>query len=124
MGIDPVGLGLIAALDRLRDDWREDLGGLEGRVMTAIGESGRQFGAYREEHGREHIAQRGDSEAAHKRFDAFISAAAVAQARRDGALGVMKFIADALGRNWKALAAIGGTVALLLGNVHVNVGFQ
>jgi len=124
MGIDPVGLGLIAALDRLRDDWREDLGGLEGRVMAAIEGSQREFNEYARAHGDEHLATRAASDAIHSRFDAFVRSSELSQARKDGALGSIRFVLDVAGRNWKLVVALFTALGLALGNVHVNVGLE
>jgi hypothetical protein len=122
MGVDPAAFGLLAAFDRLRDDFREDLAATEGRVMSAIEDTGKHFAAYREEHGREHIAQRGDSIAAHKRFDTFIAESAIEQARKAGALGVLRFTVDLLGRNWKILATIAAAVLAAAGHVQIVAG--
>ena len=115
---------IFAAIDRLRDDVREDLGASEKRVMTAIEDATRTFGGYRDEHGREHVAMRGDSEAAHKRFDAFIASQSVAQARRDGALGVVRFLVELAGANWKAILALGLALYAALGNLEISIGIR
>lgn len=126
MAVDPPANGyqLVAAFDRLRDDFREDLDAMEKRVMTAIDGATRQLGSYQTEHGREHVTMRGESEAAHARFDEFIRSAALSQARKDGALGVVRFMADIAGRNWKALLILAGTLLTIAGNVQIDLGVR
>jgi hypothetical protein len=124
--------GLITVLDRLRDDFREDLGLLEGRLMTAIGENRRQLTDYADAHGKEHAALRVDAEkdvaaakAAHDRFDEYIEKSKLAQAHKDGALGVTRYVVELLARNATALVKIAAAVAGLLlaisGSVHVSI---
>lgn len=118
------GYQLVAAFDRLRDDFREDLDAMEKRVTASIEAASRQLSSYQTEHGREHVTMRGESEAAHVRFDDFIRAAALSQARKDGALGVVRFLADAAGRNWKAVLVLAGAILTLAGNVQINLGVR
>lgn len=126
MGIDQPANGyqLVAILDRLRDDVREDLVAMERRMTAAIETGNRQLSNYQTEHGQEHLTQRGESIAAHRRFDEFIQSAQLNQARKDGALGILKFVIDLFGRNWKAIAVAAGALLTFAGNVQINLGVR
>jgi hypothetical protein len=124
MGDDPMLPRVFEALDRLRDDVREDLGAMEGRMTKEIGGIRREFNEYGKAHGDDHAATRAATEAVHARFDTFIKANELAQARRDGALGMVRFVLDVGSRNWKLIALVFGALGLALGNVHVNVGLE
>lgn len=126
---------LLRAIDGLRDDVREDLGALEGRVMAAITEVQRDAHEYAIAHSGIHAddhAERdrlvAEAKVAHDRFDDFIRNAALAQARRDGALGVIRFVIELVGRNWRGVAAVAGAliVALLTvtGQLSVSVSVR
>lgn len=124
-----VALGLPDVVDLLRDDaaaaelrQQRNLDAMELRVMGAIGAVRADLTSYEAAHGKEHAAQRFESESAHKRFDDFIGKAEIAKAHADGALGVVRYVADLLGRNWKAIAAVAGVVLAATGNVHVSIG--
>lgn len=122
-------LGLADVVDLLREDaasaelrQQRNLDAMELRVMTAINATRADLTSYEASHGKEHVAQRVESEQAHKRFDDFMHTASIAQAHRDGTLGVVRFLIELLGRNWKAIAA--GALALLAasGNIRVVIG--
>lgn len=127
------GYALLAALDRFRDDVREDLSALEGRLMLAIGENRRGLTDYSTTHADVHTAERQEtqaafteSKAAHTRFDAYIQTSKISQATRDGALGVVTYVLNIVGTNGGGLlrVALGIAAALLAlsGNVHVSLG--
>lgn len=105
-------------IGQLRDDMREDNVRLEGRVVTMVTD-------FVVAHGNDHLAQRAQSEEAHQRFDGFIRAAELAQARREGALGVFRFIVEQLSRHWRPITAIlAGLAAVLLaatGDIRLEV---
>jgi hypothetical protein len=50
----------------------------------------------------------------------------LAAARRDGALGVFRFVVEQVSRHWQPLAALIGTmaglVAFLTGSIHIVIG--
>lgn len=98
------------------------LDALEHRVMAAISDIRDDLIDYRQAHGSEHVAQRTSSEVAHQRFDAYMNAAQIDAARKDGALGVMRLIIDTVGRNWKAIVAIAGAILAASGNVRISIG--
>jgi hypothetical protein len=105
-------------IGHLRDDMREDNERLEKRMVAMVTD-------FIVAHGAEHKAQRESSDEAHGRFDAFIRSAELAQARRDGALGVFRFVLEQISRHWKPITAVlGGLAAVLLalsGSVSIEV---
>lgn len=105
-------------IGHLRDDVREDNRALEGRVMSALTD----FSAT---HGKEHAIEREASAAAHRRFDEFVRAAELAQAKRDGALGVFRFLLEQLSRHSGAivrvLGAAGAVLAIASGAIRLEV---
>jgi len=123
------GLGLRDVVDMLRDDAAgaelrsgQALSALEGRVMAAISGVDGKLGKYIETHAGDHLAIKTTEEVSHARYDAFIAANALDQARRDGALGVVRYVVELFGRNWKALLPLAGAVAAVTGAVHVSIG--
>ncbi len=124
-----VGLGLRDVVELLRDDaaaaelrGKKGLDELEVRLMAAIGGVRSDLGKYIETHAGDHTAIKTTSEVAHARYDAFIAANAIDQARRDGALGTIRYMLDLLGRNWKAIAALAAGIAAATGNVRIVIG--
>lgn len=105
---------LLAAVEGLRSDMREDLAGLRDDLQN-----------YMTSHGNDHQAADRDRADAHGRFDAFIRNAEITAARRDGALGVMRFAFELFSRHSPALirvaAAIAGAALVVGGNVHVSI---
>ena len=86
-------------IDGLRDDMREDNERLEARIMTAVN-------GFVTTHGQVHESDRMLNERAHYRFEQFIRAAELAQAKRDGALGVLRFAVELVARNWRPITAV------------------
>lgn len=108
-------------IGHLRDDVREDLAASEDRVMTAMTE-------YTIRHGAEHAQGVAEAAETHARFEAFIRSAELAQARRDGALGVFRFVLETASRNSRPLIAIVISVAFaaasIAGAIQVQIGFR
>lgn len=92
------------------------------RVESTVAGTRTDLNNYERAHGDEHAAIRKTSDEAHARFDTFIRGTEIAAARQDGALGVLRFVADLAGRNWKAIAAVATGVAALTGAVHISLG--
>jgi hypothetical protein len=112
---------LLEAFDRVRDELRDEMHKSEGRVMTAILEVRERLEQGEVTHAGIHAAE-GESRAiAHARFEDFMHKAELAAARRDGALGILRFSVDLLGRNWRGIAAAGAAAWFVLGGVHVQV---
>lgn len=105
-------------IGHLRDDVREDLAASEGRLTKMVTD-------FITLHGRDHAAQRTESEVAHARFDTFIRAAELAQARRDGILGMFRFALELISRHAKPIAtiilALTGAALALSGAVSVSI---
>lgn len=105
-------------IGHLRDDMREDNAALEGRVMSALTD-------FSTAHGKEHAVEREASTQAHRRFDEFVRAAELAQAKRDGALGVFRFLLEQLSRHSgaivKVLGAAGAVLAIASGAIRLEV---
>lgn len=113
-------------IGHLRDDVREDNRRLEERVMAAIAGARAEQRESVEAHAKDHLAAAIDNEAAHGRYEAFIRNAEIAAARRDGALGVFRFVIEQVSRHWQPLVAVLGTVAgiaaVLTGSIHIVIG--
>jgi hypothetical protein len=112
---------------------REDLSALEGRLMYAIAENRRALTDYSTSHNGIHVAERletqaafAESKVAHARFDAYIESSKISQARRDGALGVVRYLIELVGTNGRGLLQVGialaGILLALSGNVHIDLG--
>lgn len=138
------GYALLNALNDFRGDVREDIAALrtearsditalEGRLMTAIVDNRRALTDYSTTHNGVHVAERKETEAAfsesraaHDRFDEYISTQRVVQARKDGALGVTRYVVELVAANAGALVKIllAAAVAAIFatGGVHLSVG--
>lgn len=113
---------LLEAFDRVRRELRDEIRLSEGRVQGSIGDLRTDFETATKTHAGIHAAEGETRSIVHSRFEAFMSKAELAQARRDGALGVIRFAFDLVGRNWRGILALGGAAAFILGNVQVDVG--
>lgn len=102
----------------LRDDMRKDNERLEGRIMAVVN-------GFVTVHGRDHAAQRQESDAAHRDFRAFIRAAELSQAKRDGALGAIRFVVEVVARNWRPLTVVLTAVTAVLfaatGDIRIEI---
>lgn len=108
-------------LGHLRDDTREDLGALEGRVMAAITSIERRIEETNRLHAQVHAVDADDLGRRFAIYDAWIEAGKIAKARQDGALGLVRYGFDLANRYWRGIVAVGGVLALLIGNVHITV---
>jgi hypothetical protein len=135
-----VATGLSGLIESVRTDiraldarQREDLAQMEGRVtarVTALearqSETFELVTEYAKNHGEEHEAEAVERREAHGKFYDFIRAAEVAEARRDGALGVLRFTVEQLSRHSARIVQIVLALAALLGiasgAVSVDVG--
>lgn len=123
--VDDLG-PLLEAIEGLRSDMREDLGAIRHDLADTEERLVSQVTAYTSAHAQEHATVAAKSGEDHERFNAFIRNAELAQARRDGALGVIRFLFELTSRHSGALikvvAAI--TAALLVVNGNVSVAIQ
>jgi hypothetical protein len=106
--------GVRAEVAGLRDDVREDARELRSELRSALE-------AFALAHGREHQAESvhlsGLVDGAardHARFEAFMRNAELAAARRDGYLGVFRFVVELLGRYYRPIGALIVTLAVAL----------
>jgi hypothetical protein len=112
---------LLEAFDRVRDELRDEIRLSEGRVMSAVVGVQERVEQSEVTHAGIHAAEGESRQIAHARFEDFMHKAEIAQARRDGALGIIRFVFDLIGRNWRGIAAAGAAGWVLLGGVHVQV---
>lgn len=105
---------LLIAIEGLRSDVREDLRDIKTELQ-----------GYMTTHGAEHKAANDERMDAHDRFDAFIRNAELATARRDGALGVVRFTFELFARHSAAIVklvlAVAGAALVVGGNVHIAI---
>jgi hypothetical protein len=112
---------LLEAFDRVRDELRDEIRLSEGRVMTAVAGVQERLEQGEITHAGIHAAEGESRQIAHARFEDFMHRAELAAARRDGALGIIRFVFDLIGRNWRGIAAAGGAAWVILGGIHVQV---
>lgn len=113
---------LLEAFDRVRDELRREVRESEGRVQASLADLRDDFEAATKTHAGIHAVEGEARSIAHKRYEDFMLSAELAQARRDGALGVIRFSVDLIGRNWRGIAAVAIGLGVVLGNVHVGIG--
>lgn len=113
---------LLEAFDRVRSELRDEVRASEGRVQASLLELRSDFDAATVTHAGIHAVEGESRSIAHSRFEAFMQRAELEAARRDGALGIIRFGFDLVGRNWRGIVALGGVVAMILGNIRVDVG--
>jgi len=113
------------AIEGLRADVREDIGHLRDDVREDVRDIRVDLSAFITAHGREHADQKAESETAHDGFTAFISNFELERARKDGALGVFRFVLEQLSRHARPLAALGigliTAIAAIVGAFRVDV---
>jgi hypothetical protein len=116
------------AIEGLEARMREDNERLEARLMGVVVEIRSEQRESNLEHAKEHQSATLVAEAEHARFSEFIRNAEIAQARRDGALGVFRFVVEQVSRHWQPLSALlvtAGIAGLALGgNIHIEVGLR
>lgn len=116
---------LLAAIEGLRSDMREDLQGIRDELRTVEHRMVDQVTAYTSEHAILHAATEANRDEAHARYDTFIRAQEIQTARREGALGVARFMVELVARNSgaivKVVLALASAVLVLNGNVSVSV---
>jgi hypothetical protein len=120
--IDGVRRDTLGAIDALRDDVREDNRELEGRVSAQIGAlSDRQADTHKlvveftKGHSQEHEDEATERRKTHGEFYDFIRAAELDKARRDGALGVLRFMFELTSKHAGRIVQVLLATAALLG---------
>lgn len=112
---------------------REDAAQVEERVtarVVAVETGQRDLRTYIEsfagDHAKEHEAEGVERRAAHGTFYEFIRAAELDKARRDGALGLVRFGAELLSKHGKSIAwiivALGTAAGFATGSIDLAVG--
>lgn len=137
---DLVAAGLSALIDGLRDDVREDLRDLrqdfargeERMTARIVAVEGRQAAThellteYARSHGELHEQEAQERRTAHSAFYDFIRKSELDQAKRDGALGVARYLMELVSKHGtniaKVIVAIAGLLAVASGNVNIDLG--
>mgnify|MGYP001610969625 CR=1 FL=1 len=137
---DLIASGLLGLVTDLRDDIREDirdvrteLTKVEQRVtarVEAVDVQGKETRAYIETfangHSKDHEAEAEDRRKTHGEFYDFIRAAELDKARRDGALGILRYGVELVSRHASRLIAIilalAAAAGVATGNIDVSVG--
>ena len=126
---DGIRVDMRAMEGRLRDDAEK----VEARVterVVAVENGQRELRSYIETfadgHAEDHEREGADRREAHGVFHEFIRAAELDKARRDGALGLVRFGAELLGKHGKAIAwiivSLGAAAGFATGNIDIAVG--
>lgn len=115
-------LALLAALDRLRQDFREDLQAHEGRMRGELSEIRQDVQDFVISHAEAHSLEASVRAEAHARYDQFIDDSRLARARRDGALGALRFVSDLTVKNWRLIVSFLFFLMTVLGSVRVTIG--
>ena len=137
---DLIASGLVGLIEGLRSDMREDLAELRADVREDLAEMTAQVttidGRVREireqqiefaqAHAEQHELEDQDRRAAHGAFYDFMRKAELDQARRDGALGIVRFGVELVSRHAGRLVQVALALAALLGiatgSIHLAVG--
>ncbi len=141
---DAIGLGFQQVIESLRTDVREDIRDLrvdlrteisasEGRVtarVEAVDLQGKETRAYIETfargHAEDHEAEAVERRVEHSKFYDFMRKAELNEARRDGALGVIRWSIELLSKHSVQIVTILGALGLLggfaTGNIHLDLG--
>lgn len=122
---------VLSRIDRVSDEFHRDLGQMrvdlsttEDRVMAAIETSRHEFIEYSKSHATDHAVRRADVEGRLATFTEFMRTRELRQARDDGALGMLRFVLDTLGRNWQLIGLLLAALLLALGNVQLDIGIR
>lgn len=136
---DLIASGFAALIEGLRSDVREDirdlrteLGNVEvrmtARVSTIEGrqaESRKLIEEFAGAHGEMHEAEANDRREAHGTFYEFMRSAELDRARRDGALGVMRFgvelVSKHAGRLVQVILAATALIGIATGSIEVGL---
>lgn len=130
---DAIGFGFQTIIEGLRRDVREDIKELREELRESVGgvddkitQAGADWLRFTVDHGREHEADAEERRLAHTKFYEFIRTAELDAARRDGALGVIRFVIEKVSANSTRLVAVivalASAILAITGQVHFVVG--
>jgi hypothetical protein len=137
---DRIAGGLAGLIEGLRDDVREDIrevraeiAASEGRVTERIvrvstdqADTRELIESFAVEHGKLHEGETAERRKVHGEFYDFIRKAELDQARRDGALGIVRWSIELMSKNATRIVAILLTIAATLGvasgSIDINIG--
>lgn len=115
-------------MGHLRDDVREDNERLEKRVMIAVADIRAEQRSSIEAHAKAHLETAIDTETELGRIRDFMRNAELTAARRDGALGVFRFLVEQTSRHAKPISAVlvaAAAAALAVsGNIRLEVALR
>lgn len=134
-----IATGFAALVEGLRSDVREDirdlrteLGAVEGRMTARVAsievkqaESRKLIEEFAGAHGEMHEAEAAERRAAHSDFYNYIRSAELDRARRDGALGVVRYgvelVSKHAGRLVQVILATAALLGIATGAIEVGV---
>lgn len=94
--------------------------------MAAIADARREQRESVEAHSKLHLESAIETETELGRIRDFMRNAELSAARRDGALGVFRFVIEQVSRHWQpivaVLASIAGMAAVLTGSIQIVIG--
>lgn len=116
----------------LRTDLRTELGAVEGRMTARVvaieakqAESRKLIEEFAGSHGEMHEAEAADRRAAHGEFYAYIRSAELDRARRDGALGIIRYgvelVSRHAGRLVQVILATAALIGIATGSIEVGL---
>lgn len=113
-------LQLLAALDRLRADFREDLNKHEAAMQRSIDDVRNDVQQFVQDHARVHEVQESSRQQEIAAVKQFIDTARIQKARTDGMLSMMLLVINTLGRNWQVIATVAVFIATVLFGVRIE----
>lgn len=137
---DAIGIGFQTIIDSLRTDVREDVNALRtdvredirevkvelGKVDVRVSETRTYLESFAKGHGAEHEQEAEERRRDHGLFYDFIRKAELDAARRDGALGVVRYSIELLSKHAGRIIAILTTLGILgglaSGNIAIGLG--
>lgn len=121
---DDVG-PLLEAIEGLRSDMREDFAAVRAEIRDVESRVSDSVTNYTLNHAQEHAVQAAVATDRHAQINAFIEGAKLDQARRDGALGIVRYVFELVsthsGAIVKVILAVAGALLVVNGNLNVSV---
>ncbi len=124
--VDSIASGFLGLFDSMRRESREDFAQLRREMETMEERLTERIDRGSLDHAKLHDEEKGERREVHGRITEFIRQQELADARRDGVLGAMRFTIELVSRNAGRLGYLAGAGALLIGfltgSLHVQVG--